>query len=107
MDFESSVLDSERTSIYTGEWTEDSYEAWHALLNCPSNMQFGMEICLKDTDLACIHSDPAIGITEDKLPLLNKSDAVTWKRHDENSQFPGQIEAFIEGHHRMHCLVSG
>ncbi|KAH8898710.1 hypothetical protein GQ53DRAFT_816941 [Thozetella sp. PMI_491] len=76
------VLDSDVTSIYTGEYNEASDDAWYTLWHYP-----------------------ATGITEDKLPLLNKSLNTDWQRHRSNStKFPGQIKAYIEVFHRLHCL---
>ncbi|MCJ1309574.1 hypothetical protein MMC25_003234 [Agyrium rufum] len=51
--------------------------------------------------------DSSTAIQDDELPLLNKSHSLQWGRYDLDSpRFPGQIKAYFEGFHRLHCVTS-
>ncbi|KAF2098244.1 hypothetical protein NA57DRAFT_77036 [Rhizodiscina lignyota] len=80
--YEWTSLDPSVQSVYTSPPSDEVEAAWDELWN------YG-----------------AIGIDDDKVNLLNKSNEVQWVHLDSDKpRYGGKIGALYEGYHRLHCL---
>jgi hypothetical protein len=100
-------LDPDIPSEFTGEWTEESAVAWNDMWHCKNLLFYQLAAIYLSSELKYSVLDGATGISDDKLPLLNKSISMPWARFEEDAEmFPGRVKALFEGFHRLHCVVS-
>lgn len=94
----------ESNAPFIGKPTTKLEQEWDKLWQCmfASSRLFYFFSLISHNEFSAVGS---LGIPDEKLPLLNKS-TTEYPWHHVPSELGGGVEAFFEGFHYLHCLVS-